>query len=156
MPLGGTEQICCLLCPSCLQQKYRNRDPLQPPPQALRFSHGRGERETRVTGNELQGTIGRVQTAGEATSRPLSPSRLPLRAHFHRKRDVRVRGRTLYLNQVHVSSSFLIWCFTAQHLLASLCLQFVTFSIPINEEKLKHLLKISGTRKLVFVVLLHA
>ena len=31
--------------------------------------------------------------AGEATSRPLSPSRLPLRAHFHRKRDVWVRGR---------------------------------------------------------------
>ena len=55
--------------------------PVQPPPQALRFSHGRGERETRVTGDEPQGTMGRVQTAGEATSRPLSPSRLPLRAH---------------------------------------------------------------------------
>ena len=26
------------------------------------------------------------------TSRPLSPSRLPLRAHFHRERDVWVRG----------------------------------------------------------------
>ena len=60
----------------------------QPPPQALRFSHGRGERETRVTGDEPQGTMGRVQTAG-----PLSPSRLPLRAHFHQKRDVWVRGR---------------------------------------------------------------
>ena len=24
----------------------------QPPPQALRFSHGRGERETRVTGDD--------------------------------------------------------------------------------------------------------
>ena len=58
----------------------------QPPPQALRFSHGRGERETRVTGDEPQGTMGRVQT----------PSRLPLRAH--RKRDVWVRGRwALYL-----------------------------------------------------------
>ena len=33
----------------------------QPPPQALRFSHGRGERETRVTGDEPQGTMGRVQ-----------------------------------------------------------------------------------------------
>ena len=32
----------------------------QPPPQALRFSHGRGERETRVTGDEPQGTMGRV------------------------------------------------------------------------------------------------
>ena len=29
----------------------------QPPPQALRFSHGRGERETRVTGDEPQGTM---------------------------------------------------------------------------------------------------
>ena len=41
----------------------------QPPPQALRFSHGRGERETRVTGDEPQGTMGRVQTAGEAPVR---------------------------------------------------------------------------------------
>ena len=32
----------------------------QPPPQALRFSHRRGERETRVTGDEPQGTMGRV------------------------------------------------------------------------------------------------
>ena len=55
--------------------------PGQPPPPALRFSHRRGERETRVTGDEPQGTMGRVQT-----SRPLSPSRLPLRAHFHRQR----------------------------------------------------------------------
>ena len=38
----------------------------QPAPQALRFSHRRGERETRVTGDEPQGTMGRVQTAGEA------------------------------------------------------------------------------------------
>ena len=37
----------------------------QPPLQALRVSHGRGERETRVTGDEPQGTMGRVQTAGE-------------------------------------------------------------------------------------------
>jgi len=33
---------------------------LQPPPQALRFSHGRGQRETPVTGDEPQGTMGRV------------------------------------------------------------------------------------------------
>ena len=33
---------------------------IQPPPQALRFSHGRGERETRVTGDEPQGTLRRV------------------------------------------------------------------------------------------------
>ena len=36
----------------------------------------------RVTGDEPQGTMGRAQT----------PSRLPLRAHFHQKRDVWVRG----------------------------------------------------------------
>ena len=54
----------------CIHQGYALR--LQPPPQALRFSHGRGERETRVTGDEPQGTMGRVQTA---------PSHLPLRAH---------------------------------------------------------------------------
>ena len=47
----------------------------QPPPQALRFSHRRGKRETRVTGDEPQGY------------RRLSPSRLPLRAHFHRERE---------------------------------------------------------------------
>ena len=54
----------------------------------------------RVTGdhNKPQGTMGRVQTAGEATSRPLSPSRLPLRAHFHQKRDVWVRGRAQTLS----------------------------------------------------------
>ena len=36
---------------------FRNVPEDQPPPQALRFSHGRGERETRVTGDEPQGTI---------------------------------------------------------------------------------------------------
>ena len=39
----------------------------------------------RVTGDELQGTMERVQTAGEAP-RPLSPSRLPLRARFKERR----------------------------------------------------------------------
>ena len=54
----------------------------QPPPQALRFSHGRGERETRVTGDEPQGTKGRVQTAGEA--RGLLPAFLC--AHIEERR----------------------------------------------------------------------
>ena len=63
----------------------------QPPPQALRFSYRRGERKMRVTGDEPQGTMGRIQMAGEALSRPLSPSRLPLHARFHRERDVWVR-----------------------------------------------------------------
>ena len=40
----------------------------------------------RVTGDEPQGTMGRVQTTGEAPSRPLSPSRLPLRARFKERR----------------------------------------------------------------------
>ena len=53
------------------QRRLRLWDQL--PAQALRFSHGWGERETRVTGDWPQGTMGRVQT--------LSPSRLPLRAH---------------------------------------------------------------------------
>ena len=61
----------------------------QPPPQALRFSHGRGERETSdwwwTTRDHGKGTNGRRS--------PLSPSRLPLRGHFHQKRDVWVRGR---------------------------------------------------------------
>ena len=63
----------------------------QPHPQALRFSYRRGERKMRVTGDEPQGTMGRIQMAGEALSRPLSPSRLPLHARFHRERDVWVR-----------------------------------------------------------------
>ena len=58
----------------------------QPPPQAEVSPR-------QVTGDEPQGTMGRVQTAGKAPSRPLSPSRLPLRTHFHQKRDVWVRGR---------------------------------------------------------------
>ena len=58
----------------------------QPPPQEEASPK-------QVTGAEPQETMGRVQTAGEAPSRPLSPSRLPLRAHFHQKRDVWVRGR---------------------------------------------------------------
>ena len=47
----------------------------------------RGEHKTRVTGDEAQRTMRRVKKGGEATSRPFSPSRLPLRANFHRKTD---------------------------------------------------------------------
>ena len=49
----------------------------QPPPQALRFSHGRGERETRVTGDEPQGTMGRVQTARTSKERRLGTRHVP-------------------------------------------------------------------------------
>ena len=38
---------------------------VQPAPQALRFLHGRSERETLMTGDEPQGTTGRIQTGGE-------------------------------------------------------------------------------------------
>ena len=55
---------------------------IHPHPRAPRFSHG----------DELQGIMAKVQTAGEA-SHPLSLSHLPLSANFHRKRDVWVRGR---------------------------------------------------------------
>lgn len=57
------------------------------PPLAIRFSH-RGQRETRVTrrtGEEAQWTMGRGKMRGEAASWPFSPSRLPLRALFHRE-----------------------------------------------------------------------
>ena len=60
----------------------------QPPDRELPFLH-RGERETRVTGDEEQGTMGRRKMRGEATSRPFSPSRLPLRANFPREKDHR-------------------------------------------------------------------
>ena len=60
-----------------------------------RFVFRRAEASAKqVTGDKPQGTMGRVQTAGEAPSHPLSPSRLPLRAQFHQKRDVWVRGRS--------------------------------------------------------------
>ena len=44
---------------------YNNTPIRQPPPQALRFSHGEASAK-RVTGDEPQGTMGRVQMAGEA------------------------------------------------------------------------------------------
>ena len=51
--------------------------PCQPPPQALRFSHGRGERETRVAGDEPQGTMGRVETARTSKERRLGTRHVP-------------------------------------------------------------------------------
>ena len=43
-----------------------------------------------MTGDEPQGTMGRV-----------IPSRLPLRAHFHQKRDVWVRGQSCRTCELH-------------------------------------------------------
>jgi len=61
---------------------------MQPPPQALRSSHGRGERETRVTGDEPQGTMGGVQTAGEARlARCLLPAFLCAHIFIERERS---------------------------------------------------------------------
>ena len=54
----------------------------QPPPQALRFSQGKGER-----------LVMNRKGPWEGYRRLASPSRLPLRAHFHRERDFWVRGR---------------------------------------------------------------
>ena len=51
--------------------------------------HPRGERETRVTGDKAQVTMGRLQKGGEAR---FSSSRPPLRANFHQERDVWIQG----------------------------------------------------------------
>ena len=58
----------------------------------------RGARETRVTGDDAQGTKGRVKKGGLAPSRLFSPSRLLLRTNFHRERDVWVRGGQRIVN----------------------------------------------------------
>ena len=68
-----------------------------PPPRAPRVSHGRGERETGVTGDEPQGIMGRVQTAREARlARCLLPTFLCAHIFIEREkeRDVWVRGRS--------------------------------------------------------------
>ena len=54
--------------------------------------HPRGERETRVTGDKAQVTMGRLQKGGEAR---FSSSRPPLRANFHRERGRRLDTRKL-------------------------------------------------------------
>ena len=69
----------------------------QPPSQSLHgFSHGRGERETGVTGDEPQGTMGRVQTAGEACC--LLPAFLC--AHIFIERERRLGTRQLLPSSV--------------------------------------------------------
>ena len=72
-------------------EKFKNQfylnesnDVTLPPLQALRTSHRR-KRETRLTGDEAQWTMGRRKKRGEAPSRPFSPSRLSLSANFHRE-----------------------------------------------------------------------
>ena len=67
---------------------------VQPPPQALRFSHDRGQRETRVTtGDEPHG---KGTDSRRSASRPLSPSRLPLRAHRRETSGYEAGGSTYY------------------------------------------------------------
>ena len=65
----------------------------QPPPQALRFSQGRGERLM----NRRKGPWEGYRRQGGS---PFSPSRLPLRAHVHRERDVSVRGSRYMLQML--------------------------------------------------------
>ena len=64
----------------------------QPPPQALRFSHGGGESETRVTGDEPQGTMGRIQTT----------------VHFHRERETSGYEAALGSNLAHANVNFFL------------------------------------------------
>ena len=65
---------------------YNNTPIRQPPPQALRFSHGEASAK-RVTVDGPQGTMGRVQMAGEAR---LALCLLPafLCAHIFIKREM--------------------------------------------------------------------
>ena len=56
--------------------------------------------------------MGKVQTAGGS---PLSPSRLPLRVHFHRERDVWVRG-TRYVLQMLVELLVLDYSLSVRYL----------------------------------------
>ena len=49
-------------------QAHIQKKKCQPPPQALRFSHLRGRRETRVTDDEPRGTMGRVIERERETS----------------------------------------------------------------------------------------
>ena len=54
----------------------------------------KGERETRVTGDEAQRNHGKEKEERWSGSRPFSPSRLPFPVNFYRERerDVYVRG----------------------------------------------------------------
>ena len=131
----------CYRCPSlyCLARVFQNVPAthkhygvFQPPPQALRFSHCRGERETRVTGDKPQGTMGRVQT--------------PSRVHFHRKRDVWVRSRAflIFLPIFNVFSNLKTW---GSHLAMSADDRFLpqgtcSRSLPPTKEKLYKLFEI--------------
>ena len=65
----------------------------QPPPPALRFSQGRGERLM----NRRKGPWEGYRRQGGS---PFSPSRLPLRTHVHRESDVWVRGSRYTLHML--------------------------------------------------------
>ena len=83
------------------EQKTKDQPP---PPQALRFSHGLGKRRARNASDwwrrardQGKGKEGRFSVRFSAVS-PVSPSRLLLRANFHRERDVWVRGGQRIVN----------------------------------------------------------
>ena len=66
-----------------------------PSPQALRISH-RGERETRVTGNEAQWTMGKNEEDTRSAISPFFSFPSSFACKFlSRERDVLVRGRTV-------------------------------------------------------------
>ena len=68
----------------------------QPPPQALLFSLGRGEHETRESGDEPQGTMGRVQTAD---ARCLLPAFFCAHSFIERETSGYEADETLYVVQ---------------------------------------------------------
>ena len=74
----------------CIIQIY------QLPPQALRFSQGRGERLVMNRKGPWEG----YRRQGKNRGSPLSPSRLPLRAHFHREKGVWARGSRYMLQML--------------------------------------------------------
>ena len=87
--LGG----CCTALWDCFGEAYHLFYGLLPAfSSGAPFSH-RGERETRVTGNEAQWTMGRTKKTREAPFRPFSPSHLPLRANFYPERERRLGTR---------------------------------------------------------------
>ena len=70
--------------------------PPPPPPQALRlFFFHRGERETWLTGDE-------------APLRPFSPSRLSLRANFHREKDAWTQLFETWLARQSISANLIL------------------------------------------------
>ena len=63
----------------------------QPPPKALRFSHGRRRARNEWLVMNRRGPWEGYTRQAKRPSRKLSPSRLPLRAHFYKERRLGTR-----------------------------------------------------------------